>query len=87
MTKGKVLLLGVVMLAAGSFGARVEAMPGLPASVGGDKLGVCAAGPSGEMVRINGGASTSARRGLADPACRYKCTFCGPIKKCATVCR
>jgi hypothetical protein len=87
MIKAKVLLLSAAMLAAGSLGARVEAMPGRPAPVGAGNGGICASPLSAQVVRINGRASTSARRGLTDPACRYKCTFCGPIKRCAVACR
>jgi hypothetical protein len=87
MTTDKVLLLSVAMLAVGSLGAEVEAVPRLPVSAGIDNGGICASPLSGQVVRINGGAGASARRGPTDPACRYKCTYCGPIKKCAVACR
>jgi hypothetical protein len=76
-----ILLLSMVLLAAGSIDARLEALEWLSRPDCHDG-GVCL---SGKVSKASVRHVTW--RGYRDPNCRYKCTFCGPIKTCATFCR
>ncbi|HXF52987.1 MAG TPA: hypothetical protein VNK52_02580 [Hyphomicrobiaceae bacterium] len=94
MTSARVLLLSAAMLAAPALAASIEAAPGTRAAAasaqrgeGGAEGSACVFRAGAALVRANGSAARSGSRGPLDPACRYKCTFCGPIKTCAPVCR
>ena len=83
------LLLSAVLVAAGPFGAAVEAAPApyvTTARCWHHPSGICMHGGHWEVVPASY-RNYSSRRGFSDPNCRYKCKFCGPIKTCATVCR